>query len=502
VRSVEEFLNRVEERRIQVGSSIPAARRAELGQFFTPRDAAVSLAEMQPITSEPWRLLDPGAGVGTLSAALVARWLKETELPSMAVTAHEVDPRLLAPLTATLTEARELAAARGRELEVDIRSENFILNPPTAGRSNAVLMNPPYGKLRADSPERAALAKMDDPIRVPNLYAAFLVRAIRSLSRGGTLVAITPRSFANGPYFRDLRTDLFARASFERIHVYEARDRVFADAGVLQENVVFSMRAGAEPGEVSISSSLDSDATVTRRTCEHDSIVYRDDPERFVHLPLDSAAVAVAELMSTMPARLPDFGLRVSTGRVVDFRSRRHLRAKPGPSTVPLVYPRNFQQGSIAWPILGRKPQALIRTKATEGLLLPNSHYVLVKRMSSKEETRRVVASLASPEDFGDAPVVAFENHLNVIHADGEGLDPDLARGLTTYLNSKLVDDAIRLFSGHTQINAADLRQLRYPSREDLVALGKVAGGDPVGEVDQAALEGFAAEPQTDVVAA
>jgi len=37
------------------------------------------------------------------------------------------------------------------------------------------------------------------------------------------------------------------------------------------------------------------------------------------------------------------------------------------------------------------------------------------------------------------------------------------------------VDDYFRRFSGHTQVNATDLRLLRYPGRRDLEELGRWA---------------------------
>jgi len=43
-------------------------------------------------------------------------------------------------------------------------------------------------------------------------------------------------------------------------------------------------------------------------------------------------------------------------------------------------------------------------------------------------------------------------------------MDERLARGLAIFLNSAMVDRYFRLFSGHTQVNSADLRRLRYPS--------------------------------------
>jgi adenine-specific DNA-methyltransferase len=313
---------------------------------------------------------------------------------------------------------------------------------------------------------------MEDPVRVTNLYAAFLVRAIRALSAGGQLVAITPRSFANGPYFRALRAALLDRASFERVHVFETRDQVFADADVLQENVVFSMRSGASPTTVVVSSSEDALGEIKSWECSHSQIVRPDDEARFVRLPLNEDAIRIAEQMLAMPATLANLGIRASTGRVVDFRSRSHLLNAPEPGAVPLVYPHNVRAGCIVWPLPGRKSQALAISEATERLLLPNEYYVIVKRFSAKEEPRRVVAALSVPEAYDGATQIGFENHLNVFHKAGRGLDRDLAVGLAHYLNSDLVDDYIRQFNGHTQINATDLHELRYPSLEQLRALG------------------------------
>jgi adenine-specific DNA-methyltransferase len=71
---------------------------------------------------------------------------------------------------------------------------------------------------------------------------------------------------------------------------------------------------------------------------------------------------------------------------------------------------------------------------------------------------------------------VAFENHLNYYHLRGTGLPKAVAKGLAAFLNSTLVDSYFRQFSGHTQVNATDLRSLRYPSWEKLVALGRRIG--------------------------
>lgn len=89
-----------------------------------------------------------------------------------------------------------------------------------------------------------------------------------------------------------------------------------------------------------------------------------------------------------------------------------------------------------------------------------------------REERRRVVASVFDPDD-AEFEWMGFENHPNCFHAMGRGIPKDLAKGLFAFLNSTVVDRYFRGFSGHTQVNATDLRSLRYPDRDSLESLGE-----------------------------
>ncbi len=77
---------------------------------------------------------------------------------------------------------------------------------------------------------------------------------------------------------------------------------------------------------------------------------------------------------------------------------------------------------------------------------------------------------------------MGFENHLNYFHHRGGGLDDKLAEGLAVYLNFAVVDSYFRQFSGHTQVNATDLRGLRYPSRGQLYKLAESATASTRGQ--------------------
>ena len=313
-------------------------------------------------------------------------------------------------------------------------------------------------------------------IDVPNLYAAFLSLSVTALREGGQVVAITPRSFFNGPYFGAFRAHLLDSIALDRVHVFDSRSTVFADTGVLQENVIFAGTRGAIPGVVELSVSHNHADTscahkVSSRNVAYEEVVFPNDPHRFIRLATDANDTAVAEIVLSQPCSLTDLGLQVSTGRVVDFRSRHALSAVNRPGAVPLVYPGNLRDGGVLWPRKIRKPQWFHPNDDKDRkMLLPEGWYTIVKRFSAKEERRRIVASFWSPLD--NPGEVAFENHLNVFHVNGQGLDEDLAKGISVWLNSSVIDKFFRTFSGHTQVNATDLRTLRFPSGATLRALG------------------------------
>jgi adenine-specific DNA-methyltransferase len=430
--------------------------------------------------------------VGSLTAAFVDAW-GASGTSALHVTAVELDDAIRPHLAATLEEF----GAHG--LSSDLVPSDFL--EWAAERVNGFssldtelydycVMNPPYRKVQTGSPERRLLAHVG--VDVTNLYAAFVALAVRLLRPGGQLVAITPRSFANGPYFRSFRRDFLAHVSLRKVHLYDARDLAFADSEVLQENVIVHAVRDAPRSTVRLTSSHSAEDTMTLvREVDHDEIVKPSDPDFFFHLTTDELAATIAAAMSSLPAGLKDVGLAVSTGRVVDFRTRHNLRDTPSPGDAPLIYPNHFDSGGLRWPLAtSRKPNALAVNDQTKPLLLPNGTYVLVKRFTSKEERRRVTAVVTDPAALPGG-VVAFENHLNVFHEDNGPLPTDLALGLAAFLNSTAVDVFFRQWSGHTQVNATDLRALRYPRREQLVALGEAIGR---ANLSQEKIDTFVAE--------
>lgn len=470
-----DLLGIAEVERVAALDGICARTQSDLGQFFTPAAAAQLIASLPHLPARgTLRVLDPGAGSGILTAALVSRVLGEQPELSTEIVAVERDPSVLPHLRATLAECERVGEGR---VTTEVVEADFILDSTGLGASlspearfDLVIENPPYGKLGASSAHRTAVRASG--VDAPNLYAAFLVLSVAVLRPGGQLVAITPRSFFNGPYFEKFRSHLLDSIALDRLHVFDSRATVFADTGVLQENVIFSGTRGATARVVELSVSYDHTDHVTSRLVPYERVVFPDDPNRFIRLATDAEDTSVSELVLSQPCTLTDLGVQVSTGRVVDFRSRHVLSGVELPDAVPLVYPGNLRDGGVLWPRAIRKPQWFQPSSDKDrAMLLPEGWYTVVKRFSAKEERRRIVASVWSPiENPGE---VAFENHLNVLHVGGSGLAEDLARGIAVWLNSSVTDKFFRTFSGHTQVNAADLRSLRFPAVETLRCLGR-----------------------------
>lgn len=489
-------------------AKIAQKQRSKMGQFFTPSVVAEHLGRLiqLPPVGTDFTLLDPGAGPGSLSAAVVAHAIEQGWSGRLRVTAVEMDPAVAETLTETLDDCMQTAGAAGIEMTFEVVVDDFLewvarLDQLDTGTDlpaqyDAAIMNPPYLKIATSSRQRALVEAAG--CGSPNLYSAFITMTMRVLDHNGQLVAITPRSFANGTYFQPFRRDLLSRGSLTDVHVYESRDAAFADTDVLQESVIWRLGLGAAATDtVNVSHSASPEEPWHVRSLAQSEVITPGDDQLVIHLRLDARADAVAAKMAAMPCSYGQLSAQVSTGMVVDFRSRDWLVESATDNTVPMVYQANARDGECRWPDGAGKPSHFVACDETQKMLLPEGWYVVVKRFSAKEEPRRVVAAVWNPNTYPGP--VAFDNKTNVFHAGKRGLSEAFARGLTAYLNSRLVDEAFRNFSGHTQVNAGDLKMLRYPTPEQLEAIGNALMGRPLwgDEMDDVLDEQLADERMT-----
>ncbi|WGV23163.1 BsuBI/PstI family type II restriction endonuclease [Halotia branconii] len=472
--------------------------KGSMGQFLTPAPVAELMAEMFDQLGSEITLLDAGAGIGSLSAAFVAKVCQNQQsISNLHIVAYEIDPILIKYLYQTLELCNQKCQHFGIDFKYEIRETDFIedvvnilqnslFNKANKAEFTHAILNPPYLKINAHSPVRKLLRSIG--LETSNLYSGFIAATAILLNSGGELVTITPRSFCNGPYFRNFRKMFLGMMALQQLYLFESRQEAFSDDDVLQETlIIHAKKQKHQPNSVLINTSFGiDDDLIMSNSVPYTALIRLNDPEQFIHILPDTFSQHIVQQMDLFSCTLKDLNLTVSTGRVVDFRAKEYLRIKLENHTVPLVYPVNLSNGYVDHPKTTKKPQALVCGEETANLLVPNEHYVLCKRFSSKEEKRRIVAVVYDADRF-DYAYVGFENHLNYFHQSNRGIDIKLARGLAVYLNSTLVDSFFRLFNGHTQVNATDLRNLKYPTLEQLLLLGSWVGEQFLSqrEIDQ-----------------
>lgn len=471
-----QLLEHADSIRRAISPGIALNRKSVLGQFMTPARVARFMASLFPSSElTTCTLLDAGAGVGALTCAFLDRWASSEgfSFHNVCVDAYEIDPLLRSHLSQTLASYCSRIPVNYRVIPNDF-IEAAAMQSLAPRRYTHVILNPPYKKINSLSSHRLILRQVG--IETVNLYSAFVALALSLMKPGGQLVAIIPRSFCNGPYYRPFREFLLNRAALRHLHLFASRTNAFKDDDVLQENVIIRLECAGSQGSVMVSNSTnDSFSDLVTHEQPFDRIVLPDDSERFIHIPV-SLGYNTIELSKNVRSTPEDIGIGVSTGPVVDFRLREYIQEYPDGNTVPLLYPGHFSGHATRWPKEGIKRGNAIRLNSdTRKWLFPNGFYTVVKRFSSKEEPRRIVASVVRPDEFPGAELLGFENHLNVFHEDKHGLPEALAYGLACFLNTSAVDENFRRFSGHTQVNATDLRQMKYPDRNALIEIGKWA---------------------------
>ena len=213
-------------------AGLVAERQNALGQYFTPMWVARLMAAMCETDGRSVRVLDPGAGAGTLFTALAARLLaRGTGRRSFSITAFELDPALRPFLERSARAVRRAGEVCRVSCDVELRQEDFVewgtrseLGDlfSESRRFDAAILNPPYRKLSSGSDLRRRLDQLG--IAAPNLYAAFLGLSVGAVRPGGVIVAIVPRSFCNGTYFKRFRRYLLDSATIDRVHLFANRE--------------------------------------------------------------------------------------------------------------------------------------------------------------------------------------------------------------------------------------------------------------------------------------
>jgi adenine-specific DNA-methyltransferase len=453
----------------------PETLKKQWGQYFTGAPIAAYMAKMiEPLRAQRnVRILDPGAGTGILGIALAEQLIAQRKVVHLV--AVEAEPTAAKHLEEALALTRNHL---GKNFSFEVLRTDFLdLEAPALGTTPIALFdvaigNPPYFKV---SPTEARGGD------APNIYARFMEVAGRLLVKGGQLCFIVPRSFASGFYFQRFRRRFHAFMRLEQIHVFESRRSAFKGDDVLQENVIVHYRRDTSgEGHILISSSTGEHDLENREehSVSRDRVLLSSARDTVLFLPLRATDLRILDLFRSFSHTIAHYGLEVSTGPVVPFRAEHELVKEPrSVPTVPMLWLQHVHGTGVKWPLGANFRKAeYIRASAQTKLLVANATYVLVRRFSSKEEARRLVAAVLRK---GELPgeKIGLENHLNFIYRPGGDLSNDEADALAILLNSALFDAYFRISSGNTQVSATELRALPLPAPSMLQRIAKIISG-------------------------
>lgn len=439
--------------------------------------ARLALGQRRPGLPLPGLVLDPACGGGALLLPPLRQHLAALAAADSRVTVAGL-PRLIqgidadpsAVWVANVVLAAELLpfvaripGARRRPLPMLARVGEGLATP--AGSARAVVMNPPYGRVRLDEIERERWERY--LYGHANLYSLFLASGLEALDDQGALAALVPTSFLAGRYFASLRDEIARQAPLRDVTFVEQRDGVFA--GVLQETCLaaFSRRRARRTAIASANGLIAEVAKVASP---------RGDRPWMLPRRADDAHVAAAA--ATMRLSLGSVGWKVSTGPLVWNRRRGDLGSEPSGTCAPVLWAADFDGGQ-----LHRDPtrDALrwLTLRANDAVvMLLDEPAVLVQRTTAPEQERRVVAAELDADSlraWGGAVVV--ENHVNVLRP--LSLAPMLSRStLVAVLATRTIDRLARCISGSVALSAYELESLPLPDARTLAAWEELRGED------------------------
>ncbi|MGH3752867.1 MAG: Eco57I restriction-modification methylase domain-containing protein [Pseudonocardiaceae bacterium] len=458
-------------------TALDRAVRSDTGRHYTPPLLATALWEQAQATAGgqvDGLVLDPACGAGALLLPPLRSWLS---------TCNAAQPELVLAGVATAVAGRDLDEAAvwlGNVVLASVLLPWWAQVPPDrrrplpallhvgdgleahGPRAAAIVMNPPYGRIRLDQQERARWSHA--VYGHANRYGLFMAAGATQLRQGGVLAALVPAGWLGGSYFQRLRAHLAAEAPLHRVAYVRERADVFS-TGVLQETLLATFVRGEQPRDVRCEAvAVNGHSTrVPIGTARPPAI-----PDLPWPLPRDASDVPLVRRAASLRARLSDYGWKASTGPLVWNRAKDRISAHPRKGSVEIVWAADLDGGRPRRTRV-REPQRWLHLRPGDDRTLVLDHpAVLVQRTTAPEQPRRLVAAeldAACLAQWGGRVVV--ENHLNVLTCrDPES--PLTARLVVALLASAAFDRLYRCLTGSVAVSAYELAAMPLPDHSAL----------------------------------
>ena len=350
-----------------------------------------------------------------------------------------------------------------------IRHTNSLLCPPSKlGTVDVVVCNPPYRKVTTT--ELILLRKTYGSVieAQPNLYCLFIALCVRTLRIGGHAALVTPTSFLSGHNFGRLRKFLIRNTDVQHVGMVSDRQGVFID--VEQETALTILRRRIEEDRAQVRANV----SVVSGIGQYKSVGKCLLPNAGAVWPIPRSVEDVTLLKTAMLSkfRLSDYGYKVRIGAYVwnrdkrpKFDSLRDAKRAKARNAVPLLWSRDIAGGEIVR--LKDVPSyqgehRFIDLGSEHNPSVITSPCVVMQRVTSNEQPRRLVAAAVSPQVFATYGGFIGENHVVVIEAlcNKPALPPTK---LAKLLGTHALDRYFRCISGANNVSAFELNQLALP---------------------------------------
>lgn len=454
--SYHDLLSRIDANSDYWRENTSAVEKKRRGQHFTPYSMAAQLAVMAtPSNHDNAVIADPGAGTGILSTSLASHLQSNDHTDNFSLYGFETDERLhddLAQAWSFFTNQANTSSQFTIDEDFTCYAEQLMTTGTIDGKQKPhyITTNPPYNKLSSTSSLGTLLKAHGVP--VSNLYAAFTVLAVQWLETDGHLLAVLPRSFCSGVYFKAFRRFLKDTISIEHITLYKSRS---CFKNVLQENLLICARKRPQQQRVRITVANDPNSRP-----EYDLVLPAADILGDEHwaLPRSIDDINLFIQNRRRPTTFNDSDYALSTGKV-------ELHRVQGDTPTRIIYSSDFDnRGTWTW-AEKRKPR-YVNTLPKQCLSLPSAGgYIVLKRISSNdgESPKRIMPAWLSRKTVG-SDTIALENHVQYIHRAGKALSDSEGQQLLSFFHSEEAQALMRTINGTTQINKSDIGALGIPS--------------------------------------
>jgi len=462
---------------------VPSGMRSALGMYYTPPALTKRLLDMAEAAGIDWQsanVLDPACGGGAFLLPVALRMNRALEHLPPDQRLKTMQNRLrgfdIDPFAAWMTQVwlelalHDLLAAAGKRLPPLVHICDTLKQQSNGALFDLVVGNPPYGRVSLTQPQRALFS--GSLYGHANLYGVFTDMALRWAKPQGIIAYVTPTSFLAGEYFKKLRSLLAAEAPPIAVDFINARRGVFDD--VLQEALLATYRKGGRSNGTTVHY-LDASSEVSAHVNRAGHFALPAEPAAPWPAPRLPEHQGLVDRLVEMPHRLLDWGYSVSTGPLVWNRFKGQLCARSGKNTFPLIWAEAVtSDGRFIYRADRRGHQPYFRILDGDEWLLVNAPCVLVQRTTAKEQARRLIAAEMPLSFIKKHSAVVVENHLNMIRPEAKKQPKVSTAALAAVLNSSIVDDAFRCFSGSVAVSAFELEALPLPAAEEMAPVEKL----------------------------